>query len=121
MTVKELIVELLECPMDDDVLLVDNTEFVDEHRLKCSGSCYQIETIEKCGQTELHFNNRNHFAENKTVERYTDKIKEQLANKLYKSPGMRYTQYQRGYNDALLECVDMLENLLTERDVSKED
>ena len=62
MTVKELIVELIGCDKDSNVVLEDGIEFTDDYGIKCSGSCYQIENIYKGGRhTALRFDNRHHF------------------------------------------------------------
>ena len=61
MTVKELIVELIGCNPDSNVVLEDSIEFADEYG-KNSGSCYQIEKVIKHSrEISLHFDNRHHF------------------------------------------------------------
>ena len=62
MTVKELIIELLKCDMDGNVVLEDSIEFKDEYGYRCNGSCYQIEkVIGHYRETSLCFDNRQHF------------------------------------------------------------
>ena len=61
MTVKELIIELLACDMNSEVVLEDHVEFTDEHG-KVSGSCYQIEkVVGHVYDTTLCFDTLQHF------------------------------------------------------------
>lgn len=59
MTVKELITQLLDCDMDKEICIADDVEFENENG-KCSGSVYDIESIEEKHNVYLNFDNRNH-------------------------------------------------------------
>lgn len=59
MTVKELIIKLLDCDMDKEIYIADDVEFEDENG-KCNGSVYGIESIEEKHNVYLNFDNRNH-------------------------------------------------------------
>lgn len=59
MTVKELIIKLLDCDMDKEICIADDVEFEDKNG-KCNGSVYNIESIEEKHNVYLNFDNRNH-------------------------------------------------------------
>ena len=45
MTAKELITKLLDAPMDKEVLLVYEKEYIDEYGEECSGYCFNIDDV----------------------------------------------------------------------------
>lgn len=45
MIVKELINKLLECSMDDEVMLYYEKEHTDEHGI-CNGYCFNIDSVD---------------------------------------------------------------------------
>lgn len=58
MTVKELIIELLECNLDHQILIADDIQMKDEHGV-ISGSLYEIDNISEGGNIVcLNFDNR---------------------------------------------------------------
>lgn len=59
MTVKELIIKLLDCDIDKEICIADDVEFEDENG-KCNGSVYDIKSIEEKHNVYLNFDNRNH-------------------------------------------------------------
>lgn len=59
MTVKELIIKLLDCDMDKRISIADDVEFENENG-KCNGSAYDIKSIEEKHNVYLNFDNRNH-------------------------------------------------------------
>lgn len=61
MTVKDLIIQLLDCELDSDVLLGDDVE-IETKNGKMDGSVYDIISIEpEADCTFFNFNNRNHY------------------------------------------------------------
>ena len=59
MTVKELIIQLLDCDMDKRISIADDVGFENEYG-KCNGSAYDIKSIEEKHNVYLNFDNRNH-------------------------------------------------------------
>lgn len=59
MTVKELIIKLLDYDMDKRISIADDVEFENENG-KCNGSAYDIKSIEEKHNVYLNFDNRNH-------------------------------------------------------------
>lgn len=61
MIVRDLIIRLLDCELDSDVLLGDDVE-IETKNGKMDGSVYDIISIEpEADCTFLNFNNRNHY------------------------------------------------------------
>ena len=59
MTVKELIIQLLDCDVDKEICIADDVEFEDENG-KVIGSLYDITSVYESGLVCLKFDNRNH-------------------------------------------------------------
>ena len=64
MTVKELIVQLLNYDPNAEIHLSDDIGFVDEYNNEVDGSIYEIEKLQGTSSgryVDLIFHNRNHF------------------------------------------------------------
>lgn len=60
MTVKDLIIQLLNCDMDKEIYIADYVGFKNEFGGWVKGSMYDIENIEEGNNVYLNFDNRNH-------------------------------------------------------------
>ena len=76
MTVKELIIQLLDCDMNNEVKLHIEKEHIDEFGEKCSGWLFCIDEIEKdTYQTYINFTD---WRDDKKVDDVLDKIRAEI-------------------------------------------